>query len=128
VALRLAGALNSLVLQGKDQNLTAVYPPNQPSKSALWSAVNHAMHTHATHLINWMSSAPQTNEIRRSNALIPGFHLVAQQTKHPLILSEIGASAGLNLNWDLYAMEIGGQIWGPADATVRLTPAVKGAT
>lgn len=122
VALRLAGALNSLVLLGKGPDLSAVYPPNQPSKTALWNAVNHSMHTHADHLIDWMASPPQTNEIRRSNALIPGFHLIAQQTNLPFILSEIGASAGLNLNWDLYAMEINGQVWGPKNATVRLTP------
>ncbi|MEE9454445.1 MAG: DUF2332 family protein [Paracoccaceae bacterium] len=126
VALRLAGALNSLVLLGKDPSLSAVYPPNSPANAALWQAVDQAMRKHSTHLIDWMTSAPQTNEIRRSNALIPAFHLIAQETRLPFILSEIGASAGLNLNWDRYAMELGGQIWGPKDASVRLTPDWRG--
>lgn len=126
VALRLAGALNSLVLLDMDAALTAQYPPNSTDPSALWSAVNHAMRTHPDHLIGWMDSAPQTNEIRRSNALIPAFHIIAKETGLPLMLSEIGASAGLNLNWDKYAMEMDGQVWGPENATVRLTPNWKG--
>lgn len=122
VALRLAGALHSLVLLGKSPTLSSVYPPNAPSETTLWNTVDTAMRTHADHLIEWMYSAPQTNEIRRSSALIPGFHIIAQETGLPMILSEIGASAGLNLNWDQYRIEINGHIWGPENAPVRLTP------
>ncbi len=126
VALRFAGAMNSLVLLGKDAGLNAVYPPNHVDGDTLWPAVEQAMRTHPTHIIDWMISPPQTNEIRRANALIPGFHLVAKETGLPLVTSEIGASTGLNLNWDLFAMEIEGQVWGPDDAAVRLTPDWRG--
>lgn len=73
-----------------------------------------------------MESPPQTNEIRRANALIPGFHLIVKETGLPLVMSEIGASTGLNLNWDLFAMEIDGQVWGASDSQVRLTPEWRG--
>lgn len=126
VALRFAGAINSLVLLGKDAELAAVYPPNQVDSDTLWQAVEQAMRKHPAHIIDWMESPPQTNEIRRANALIAGFHLIATETGLPLVTSELGASTGLNLNWDLFAMEIDGQVWGPRDAKVRLTPEWRG--
>lgn len=126
VALRLAGALHSVVLLGLDDRLAAAYPPNQVDGDTLWQAVEAAMRAHSDHIIGWMESPPQTNEIRRSNALIPGFHLIAKETGLPLVMSEIGASTGLNLNWDLFAMEAGGQVWGPDTAKVRLTPEWRG--
>jgi hypothetical protein len=126
VALRLAGAMHSVVLLEMDDGLAAVYPPNQVDDDTLWRAVEQAMRAHHEHIIGWMESPPQTNEIRRSNALIPGFHLIAKETGLPLVMSEIGASTGLNLNWDIFAMEIDGQVWGAADAKVRLTPEWRG--
>ena len=126
VALRFAGALHSVVLLKMDEGLAAVYPPHQVDGDKLWQAVEHAMRAHPDHIIGWMESPPQTNEIRRSNALIPGFHLIASETGLPLVMSEIGASSGLNLNWDLFAMEIDGQVWGADDAKVRLTPEWRG--
>jgi len=126
VALRLAGALNSLVLLGRDAGLTAAYPPNPTDADKLWRAVDSALREHHQHILAWMESPPQTNEIRRSCALIPGFHLIASETGLPLIMSEIGASTGLNLNWDSFALELNGAVWGPSDATVRLTPEWRG--
>ncbi len=126
VALRWTGALHALVLLGMDPELSAVYPPNTPDKTTLWQAVLHAMHRHSDHMIDWMASPPQTNEIRRANALIPAFHLIARETGLPFVLSEIGASMGLNLNWDRFSMEIDGEIWGPETASVALKPDWRG--
>lgn len=126
VALRLAGALNSLVLLDRDAALVAAYPPNQTDPKALWVAVDAALRRHHEHILGWIKSPPQTNEIRRCCALIPGFHVIASETGLPLEVSEIGASAGLNLNWDRYALEIGGRVWGPQDANVRLKPDWRG--
>lgn len=122
VALRLAGALHSVVLLGFDDDLAAVYPPHNVDADTLWVAVEQAMRAHPDHIIGWMKSPPQTNEIRRSNALIPGFHVIAEATGLPLVMSEIGASTGLNLNWDGFAMEIADQVWGDASSDVRLAP------
>ncbi len=122
VALRLAGALHSLVLLKMDAELAKVYPPNICTPDELWKVVNCAMKQHHEHIIGWMTSPPQTNEIRRCNALIPAFHLIAKETGLPLLLSEIGASAGLNLNWDRYSMQLDDQLWGPEDAVVQFNP------
>lgn len=67
-----------------------------------------------------MRSAPQTNEVRRSAALIGGFSEIARRTGLPLALYEIGASAGLNLLWDRFHYTLGGQRFGPEDSLVRL--------
>ncbi len=124
VPLRLTGALHSLVLTGTDTGLMAVYPPNHigTSDAALWSAIDSALRTHEAFIIEWLKSPPQTNEVRRCNALIPAFHMLADETGLPLVTSEIGASGGLNLNWDKFAMEIDGQVWGNPDSPVWLKP------
>lgn len=45
----------------------------------------------------------QTNEVRRCTLLLPAFATVAQKSSsQPLALIEIGASAGLNMQWDHY--------------------------
>ena len=41
----------------------------------LWSAVETAMAAHTDRLLHWLDSAPQTNEVRRSAALIPALRL-----------------------------------------------------
>lgn len=43
-----------------------------------------------------------TNEVGRSAALMPGFCFIAAAEKRALALIELGPSAGLNLNFDLY--------------------------
>lgn len=46
-----------------------------------------------------------TNEIGRSSALNAGFRALAAQAGEPPQLIEIGASAGLNMHWDKYAVD-----------------------
>jgi hypothetical protein len=48
----------------------------------------------------------QTNETARCAGLLPTFAAVGDG--RPLALIEVGASAGLNLNWDRYAYDYGG--------------------
>lgn len=120
VPLRLAGGLHALVLRGHDE-LSAVYPPNDASDDALWAAVAGAMRSEHGFLDAWMDSAPQTNEVRRSVTLIPVGHLLADRYGLPLRTSELGASGGLNLNWDRYALDIG-QVFGADDPALTLTP------
>ena len=58
-------------------------------------------------LLARLDGPPQTNEPQRSAALAPGFLTVAALTGLPLVTSEIGASAGLNLIWDRFAYGFG---------------------
>lgn len=76
-------------------------------------------------MLERLKSAPQTNEVRRSSALLPGFLTIAALTGKPLVLSEVGASAGLNLQWDRYSYRLGDFIWGHA-SSVNLAPRWEG--
>jgi hypothetical protein len=122
VALRLAGALHALALLRADDDLVAVYPPNHPDDDRLWGAIIAAFRTHETFILERLASAPQTNEVRRSAALLPGFLTISALTAKPLRLMEIGASAGLNLHWDRYRYHLGESEWGDPSSAVRLAP------
>lgn len=120
--LRLAGGLHALVLSHRDDGLARVYPPYEASDDALWSAVEKTMHDHAEFLDQWCDSPPQTNEIRRSITLIATGHALAKRFGMPLVLSELGASGGLNLMWDRYALRIEDQVFGPDYPALTLAP------
>ncbi|MGZ2474850.1 hypothetical protein ACVI1N_003141 [Sinorhizobium medicae] len=120
VPLRLAGALHALVLSGRDEELEASYPPNRYDDEALWQAITRAMEQQAGFILDRLISAPQTNEVRRSAALLPGFLTVAQLFGKPLLLSEVGASAGLNLHWDRYRYALAGNHWGNEASAVAM--------
>ena len=111
-----------MVLTGRAPDLQAVYPPVAVDDTTLRRAVLRALDTHAGFLTDWVQSAPQTNEVRRSAALIAGAHWIAARHPLPFVTSELGASAGLNLNWDRFALSIDDQIYGPADPVLTLTP------
>lgn len=125
VPLRLMGALHHLVLNDKCAALTAVYPPNFEGKTEpeLWAGASAAFDNHTDFILRQIQSPPQTNEVRRSGILLPGFLTIAEQTDGlPFIMSELGASAGLNMNWDKYHYSFGGQNWGDENAPVKLAP------
>jgi hypothetical protein len=126
VPLRLAGCLHALVLEGKDSLLSIAYPPDQTDDDALWVAVSHAHAIHRDFILARMASAPQTNEVRRSGALLPGFLTLGQHFGKPLVLSEVGSSAGLNLQWDRYRYRLGEMEWGDPASPVRIEPEWRG--
>lgn len=121
VPLRLAGALHALYLQG-DRTLAAVYPPQQASDDTLWDAVCTTLVAQSDFIDNWIDSPPQTNEVRRSIALISLGHWLAGHYALPLRVTELGASGGLNLHWDQYGMLANGQVFGAADPALTLSP------
>lgn len=120
--LRLAGGLHALVLLGLDPALRDVYPPATVSDRRLWAEVARALSEHAGFLDHWTDSAPQTNEVRRSAVLIAVGRTLAARFALPLRLSELGASAGLNLLWDRIALDIRGASFAPSDPILRLAP------
>lgn len=123
---RLAGALHALVIDGRDEGLKAVYPPNEVSDDALWRGIIHAFGEHENFILERLRFAPQTNEVRRSSALLAGFLTIADLFGKPLVLSEFGASMGLNLNWDRYHHDLGGFLWGDPSSPVMLKPRWEG--
>ena len=128
--LRLLGGLHYLVLVGRDADLAAQYPAIRPAPdlAALQHAVVAAARDHADVLETFLPSPPQTNEVRRSLCLVGGFLMVARETGLPLRCLEIGASAGLNLNWDRYRYDLGPLgAWGDVASPVTLEGEWEGA-
>lgn len=120
--LRLAGALHALVRQNADPGLVAVYPPNDVSDAALGRAVAAAIDNHAPYIDAWIDNAPQTNEVRRSALLIAVGNWLTARYQMPLVLSELGASAGLNLMWDQFGLSVGPDRFGPQNPALTLSP------
>ncbi len=119
--LRLAGALHALHLQ-EHETLKQVYPPRQPDDDTLWAAISETLVSDADAIDQWLDSPPQTNEVRRSSVLIAAGHLLADRYDLPIRTSELGASGGLNLHWDAYALTAAGQTFGAKDPVLTLTP------
>ena len=69
----------------------------------------------------------QTNEVGRCAYLMPGFALVAAENPgRPLALIDMGASAGLNLNWDKYGYRYStGHEFGPSDSPALIRSAAR---
>lgn len=125
VPLRLAGALHALKLQGK--GLRDVYPPNAVSDDVLWRAVSAALVDHQVQILEWLNSAPQTNEVQRSAVILPALAILQARFGLPVSLLELGCSAGLNLRADRYCLKAGGVEIGANAAAVRLSPEWTGA-
>lgn len=126
VPLRLCGALHALKLAG-DAGLAAVYPPHDPSDAALWAALAQALTQHESAIMAFIDSPPQTNEIRRSVALIAAGHWLRARYDMPFVTRELGASGGLNLWWDRYQLMTPRGGLGPAGTGPRLCPDWSGA-
>jgi hypothetical protein len=128
VPLRLAGGLHALVQTGQDAGLMAVYADTAAhTGDALWQPVAAALAAHEDFLMAWLNSPPQTNEVRRAAVLIAAAHWLTGRFGLPLVLSELGASAGLNLLWDRYALDLPGLRLGPDDPALVVAPDWRGA-
>ncbi len=130
VPLRLLGALHDLAQSGDDPALTSAYPTDDHpgDATAAWPAALAAMARDPERFERFVDHEPQTNEVRRSACLMPGFLWLAKRAPLPIRQFEIGASAGLNQLWDRYAYHLGDQArWGPADAGVEIPTDWRGA-
>jgi hypothetical protein len=119
-ALRLFGGLHRLALEGRAPALAAHFPSTggDGDAAAAWPALLDTLRREGSRLRAGLDSAPQTNEVGRSAALLVGFHTVAAGAR-PLRLLELGASAGLNLRFDRYRYDVGAHPVGDASSPVR---------
>ena len=127
--LRIAGALHLLVRSGRAPALARFYPGHG---AAPWDATAFARDVEASVTANLtfvrevLASPPQTNEVGRSAILMPGYTEVANRTGLPLNVLELGASAGLNLNWDRYAYRYGEHVVGDPGAPLTINAEWRG--
>lgn len=120
VPLRLAGAFHHEVLAGAAPALEALYPPIAPDQASLRAQLVKTAREREGRMVAFMRSPPQTNEVMRAFALLPGFMAVARLTGLPLTTLEIGASAGLNMAWNRFRYEGEGWAWGDPASPVKL--------
>lgn len=126
--LRLTGALHYLVLSGRDADLALAYPPNEHSEDGIAPAISGAISRHGDFVVRYLDSPPQTNETGRSAILLPAFLHLHERHGLPLMLSELGASAGLNQNWHRFRYDYGGTIWGDPGSPVTIACEWRGGT
>lgn len=128
LAMRLAGALHAIVLVGMDEDLARIYPPNpmQVDDDDFWKIIASSMTTHSENIIERLQFAPQTNEVRRSVAIYAGLMALTREYEMPLVLSELGASAGLNLLCDQYEYQFASTRCGKSNSSVLLSPQLLG--
>jgi len=124
VPLRLASGLHALALDGRDAGVAAAWAdPDALDDAALWATVAAALERHAAFFLDWLDRAPQTNEVGRSAVVIAAAHWLGGG---PLVVSELGASAGLNLLFDRWRLATPAGGLGPADAPLTLAPEWQG--
>ncbi|MCY3972491.1 MAG: DUF2332 domain-containing protein [Acidobacteria bacterium] len=131
----LFGAVQYLLLQGVEHALAAHYPilsdPEPPPGEAfpLFRAFCLEHRERVAELIT--TRRTQTQVVRRCTCLLPAFGLVHREARAPLALIDVGASAGLNSNFDRYAyryLRDGSEVlrWGREAARVELEADLRG--
>lgn len=123
--LRLTGALHWLVRARSAPALAALYPPAAMPNEAVLADVLSGLFADPSSdaaIAAFLDSPPQTNEVGRSGALMPALLTLVAATGQPLALNELGASAGLNLNLDRFAFDLGGVTAGDPASPVRIAP------
>ncbi len=131
-ALRLMGGVHRLVLEGTAPRLAAWYPSagGTADPERAWPAFRDVLVEQADRVAAALEQAPQTNEVGRAAALLGGLLHVVGARPLPVVLHEIGASAGLNLRADHYWYSAADPpvSWGPPHSAVRLAGAWSGRT
>ena len=141
----LFAAVQYLLLQGVEHPLAAHYPilsgperppgPSGPGNAGILPAFARFREFCLEHreLVGELIAIrrTQTQVVRRCTCLFPAFGLVYLEAAAPLALIDVGASAGLNLNFDRYAyryLRAGREVlrWGRDTARVALQADLRG--
>lgn len=132
----LFGAVQYLLLRGAEHPLAAHYPIVSGKPRPMAPAAEDFRdfcRTHADEVAEIVRTRrTQTNVVRRCTCLVPAFSVVSREAQgRPLHLIDLGASAGLNLNFDRYGVRYtraGREVlrWGDAGAVVQLEAELRG--
>jgi hypothetical protein len=130
LALRLAGSVHRLVLEGRAGELASYFPSVggrwDPDRG--WRAFQTLLGDAPEVVREWLDRPPQTNEVGRAGALLGGLLRVPESARLPVRLLEIGSSGGLNLRADRFCCtDEHGRRWGDPDSPVVLEGAWRGA-
>jgi hypothetical protein len=133
ITFRLAAGLHALARTGRAPGLEVLYAADEgeaalPDPRALEEAVLAALETHAVMLGQWIAHPTQTNEVARVAGLVAVLMALDGQAPMPCEIFELGASAGLNLNFPHYACRIGQALAGTPGSPVELAPEWRGNT
>jgi hypothetical protein len=121
----LFAAVHYLLLAGENHELSAWYPELAPGKANSPESVGPVFRdfclAHPARIRELIETRLiQTNVLQRTSGLLPSFARVFEAGgRKPLSLLEIGASAGLNLNWDRFHYAYSdGTRWGSQSSPV----------
>jgi hypothetical protein len=128
VTFRLCSGLHALARSGRAPGLAALYRNHAgeagglPDPFALEQAVLAALRTHAVMLGAWMAHPTQTNEVARVAGLVAVLMALNARAAMRCEVLELGASAGLNLNFSHYALRLDDQVALAGASPVVLAP------
>jgi hypothetical protein len=123
--------INFILLRDTSDELAQFYPYLNPSPRPATEAFPYFRKfclLHQDEIKRLLSGARlQTNEVTRCANLLPAFEIVSQRSgRQPLALIEMGASAGLNLNWPLFGYHYGQITTGDLASSVQIQCVLQG--
>ena len=130
VTFRLSAGLHALARSGRAPGLAFLYSEAGdeplPDDATFDRALLAALETHTAELGQWIARPTQTNEVARVAGLIAVLMALNTREAMPFEVLELGASAGLNLNFPHYACHVGDAVAMAPDSPVVLAPEWRG--
>lgn len=123
VIFRLNAGLHALALDAPGSVLGALYASGPiPPPPLLDQALMRALAERSGELAGWLAHPTQTNEVARVAGLVAVLAAMNAREAMPCEVLELGASAGLNLNFPHYAVRLGGFACCAAGSMVTVAP------
>ncbi len=130
VTFRLSAGLHALARSGRAPGLAFLYrdagEAGVPDAATLDRALLDALEAHAIELGQWLAHPTQTNEVARVAGLVAVLMALDARAPMPCEVLELGASAGLNLNFPHYACRVGDAAAMTPGSPVELAPEWRG--
>ena len=130
VTFRLNAGLHALARAGAVSGLKELFVAGQasdvPAGPSLDAVVLEALSQHGEHMLGWLARPTQTNEVARVAGLVAALLELSRRDRFACEVLELGASAGLNLNFPHYCIELGNITACAALSPVKLRPAWRG--
>jgi hypothetical protein len=122
LALRFLGAAHFRALRNAAPAVAAHFPSSggDGDAASAWNAVRDDVLANEGAYGDLLARPVQTNEVARALPILAAMLAVAHETKLPLRVFEIGASAGLLLNFDLYRYSGEKWVWGDPFSALHL--------